>query len=112
MSAARLAAILALALFAAAGAAAQEVRVAVTPDTLTVGDVFHAAIRVDLPPGFRIVPPDSIPVSGDVENAGRRRDVSEPIEGGWSRTTFCAPTTPAATLAQNSVSAAVLIVGG
>lgn len=88
----RLAAFAALALFATAGAA-QEVRVAVTPDTLTVGDVFHAAIRVDLPPGFRLQPPDSLPVSGDIENAGRRRETSEPIEGGGERLTIAYPLT-------------------
>jgi len=93
MSAARLASLSALALFAATGAAAQEVRVAVTPDTVTVGDVFHAAIRVVIPPGFRLERPDSLPVSGDVENAGRRIETSEPIEGGGERLTLAYPLT-------------------
>jgi len=93
MNAARLASLSVLALFAASGAAAQEVRVAVTPDTVTVGDVFHAAIRVDVPPGYRLEGPDSLPVSGDVENAGRRFDRSEPIEGGGERITIAYPLT-------------------
>ncbi len=93
MSAVRLASVSALALFAASGAAAQEVRVAVTPDTVTVGDVFHAAIRVDLPAGFRLERPDSLPVSGDIENAGRRIDTSEPLEEGGERLTLAYPLT-------------------
>ena len=93
MSVARLACLPVLLLFAASGAAAQEVRVAVTPDTVTVGDVFHAAIRVEVPPGFRLERPDSLPISGDVENAGRRFDSSEPIEGGGERITIAYPLT-------------------
>src|SRR5690606_3793554 len=71
----------------------QEVRVAVTPDTIAVGDVFHAAVRVDVPPGFRVELPDTLPVSGDLENAGRRRDLAEPLEGGGERLTFAYPLT-------------------
>ncbi|MFO7260449.1 MAG: hypothetical protein DIU52_004800 [bacterium] len=93
MSTGRLAGCAALVLLTASGAAAQEVRVAVTPDTVTVGDVFHAAIRVEVPPGFRLEPPDSLPVSGDVENAGRRIGRSEPIEGGGERVTLAYPLT-------------------
>jgi hypothetical protein len=93
MSLARLAWVLALALFAVSGATAQEVRVAVTPDTVTVGDVFHAAIRVEVPAGFRLEPPDSLPISGDIENAGRRIDTTEPIEGGGERITVAYPLT-------------------
>ena len=73
--------------------AGQEVRVAVAPDTVTVGDIFHVAVRLDLPPGFRIESPDSLDVSGDIENAGRPRVSSQPREGGGQRLTLAYPLT-------------------
>ncbi|MEX1183532.1 MAG: DUF4381 family protein [Gemmatimonadota bacterium] len=50
---------------------AQDARGAVVPQTITVGDVFHAAARVSLPPGAHVEPPDTIAVVDDVESAGR-----------------------------------------
>src|SRR5690606_39338867 len=73
--------------------AAPEVGVAVTPATGTVGAAFPAASRVEVPPGFRLEPPDALPVSGDVESAGRRIGRSEPIEGGGERVTLAYPLT-------------------
>jgi hypothetical protein len=48
------------------------VRAAIVPETLSVGDVVHAAIRVRLAPGVRVEFPDTLPTSGDVEGAGAR----------------------------------------
>ncbi len=45
---------------------------AVLPEAVTVGDVFHAAIRLQLPVGVRAVFPDTLSVPTDVEAAGRR----------------------------------------
>src|SRR5690606_25617964 len=59
---------------AGAPAAGQQVSTAVVPETITVGDVFHAAVRVDLPPGAEPLFPDTLAVPvGDVEAAGRVR---------------------------------------
>ena len=52
-------------------AAGQELRAAVSPDTVTVGDVARVGVRTTLPPGGRIALPDSLPITGDLENAGR-----------------------------------------
>ncbi len=54
--------------------AAGQVSTAVVPETITVGDVFHAAVRVELPPGAEPLFPDTLAVPvGDVEAAGRVR---------------------------------------
>jgi hypothetical protein len=53
-------------------AAAQYPRTTLTSDTVTVGDVFRAVVRVRVPAGSRAVFPDSLEIAGDVENAGRR----------------------------------------
>lgn len=45
--------------------------VAVVPESITVGDVFHAAIRFDLPAGASIAAQDSLDLPADVEHAGR-----------------------------------------
>jgi hypothetical protein len=55
-----------------AGLAAQDVRSAVLPDTIRVGDVFTVALRLELPAGVAAILPDTLPVSGDLENAGGR----------------------------------------
>ena len=68
----RVPACLCLALILPASAGAQELRAALSPDTVTVGDVARLGVRVVLPPGSRIQLPDSLPISGDLENAGRR----------------------------------------
>lgn len=73
---------------------AQEIRTAVTPDTAHVGDVVRAAIRVDLPPGHAATFPDSLPIAGDVENAGRMSRVSRPLPDGGSEVTAIYPLTP------------------
>lgn len=72
-------------------AAAQEVGAAVWPDTVTVGDVFHAAIRVQLAPGQQVELPDSLPVYGHLENAGAAERRSERLSGGRTRVTATYP---------------------
>lgn len=53
-------------------APAQRVSTAVVPDAITVGDVFHAAVRVELPPGTEPVFPDTLALTDeDLEAAGR-----------------------------------------
>jgi hypothetical protein len=51
---------------------AQQAGTAVIPDSVTVGDVFRAAIRVTVPAGARVVFPDTLAVPEDVEAAARR----------------------------------------
>lgn len=61
------------ALLLCAGVAhAQQPQAVVVPDSITVGDVFHAAIRVTVPPGARLIAPDSLDLGEDLETAGRR----------------------------------------
>jgi hypothetical protein len=43
---------------------------ALVPDSARVGDVFHAAIRVEVPAATRVQFPDTLAVPADVENAG------------------------------------------
>lgn len=53
---------------------AQRVSTAVVPQTITVGDVFHAAVRVELPAGAEAAFPDTLALpSGDIEAAARVR---------------------------------------
>ena len=52
-------------------AAAQRASTAVVPQNITVGDVFHAAVQVQLPAGATVEAPDSIPLGEDLELAGR-----------------------------------------
>lgn len=77
----------ALAGLASVPAAAQDIRAAVSPDTVTVGDVARAAIRIDLPAGYRAVLPDSLVLDGDLEAAGPRSVWREPREDGGERVT-------------------------
>ncbi|HEX2166888.1 MAG TPA: DUF4381 family protein [Longimicrobiales bacterium] len=70
----------------AAAAHAQQPRAAVVPETITVGDVFHAAVRIDLAEGARIGAPDSLDLVADVEHAGRREVRTDTAGGGRSVT--------------------------
>lgn len=67
-----LSALLACALVTAP-AAAQQVRSALTADTVRVGDVLGVAVQVDLPRGAELIVPDTLALSGDLENAARKR---------------------------------------
>jgi hypothetical protein len=72
--------VVALALVPAAGSA-QRVQTAVVPEAITVGDVFHAAIRIDAPPGTELLAPDSLALPDDVEHAARREFRSDSAGG-------------------------------
>lgn len=54
---------------------------AVVPQTITVGDIFQAAIRVATPPGTEVVFPDSLVLPPDVESAGRREIRVDTVQG-------------------------------
>lgn len=75
------------------GVRAQQIGTAVTPDTIYVGDVFRAAVRVVLPPGWGIAFPDTLPVEGEVENAGRGERRSRELPGGGREVTIVYPLT-------------------
>ena len=77
----------------ATGARAQEASTAVVPETITVGDVFHAAVRVDVPAGAEVAFPDTLGLAGDdIETAGRVRIAVDTI-GGAQRITAAYPLT-------------------
>lgn len=60
----------------------QSVSSAVVPQTIHVGDVFHAAVRVELPAGVEAVFPDTLALpDGDIEAAGRVRVTTDTIGG-------------------------------
>jgi hypothetical protein len=62
-------------------ALAQQPQAAVVPEAITVGDVFRAAVRIELPPGATLVAPDSLPLPADLELAGRREIRIEEVDG-------------------------------
>lgn len=72
------------------GAFGQQPRAAVVPEAITVGDVFHAAVRLELAEGARIAAPDSLDLVADVEHAGRR-EVRIDTAGGVRRATITYP---------------------
>ena len=77
----------------ATGARAQEASTAVVPETITVGDVFHAAVRVDVPAGAEVAFPDTLGLAGDdIETASRVRIAVDTI-GGAQRITAAYPLT-------------------
>lgn len=67
------------------------VAAAIAPDTVRVGDVFRAALRVDLPPGYRVEFPDSLAVGEPIEPAGRPRESAETLPDGRRRVTAVYP---------------------
>lgn len=62
----------ALVALGAADVDAQDVRTAVLPDTVNVGDVFRVAVRLAVPAGSVVVFPDTLDVPDNVEAAARR----------------------------------------
>ena len=61
---------------------AQSVSSAVVPETIHVGDVFHAAVRVELPAGVEAVFPDTLALpDDDIEAAGRVRVTTDTVGG-------------------------------
>jgi hypothetical protein len=59
----------------------QELRSAVVPASITVGDVFHAVLRAEGPDAARTVFPDTLALPPDLERAGRRRLVRDTVDG-------------------------------
>jgi hypothetical protein len=87
-----------LLLLGAAAAQAQRPapQAAVVPRDITVGDVFHAAVRLDLPAGTQLAAPDSLALPDDLENAGRRElriDTLGAAPGAARRLTLAYPLT-------------------
>jgi hypothetical protein len=74
------------------GLLAQQPQTAIVPESITVGDVFRAAIRFELPPGVQAGAPDSIALSPDLELAGRR-EARIDTAGGGQRITIVYPLT-------------------
>jgi hypothetical protein len=74
-------------------AEAQQARSAISPDTILVGDIFRAAIRIALPAGVTLTAPDSLPTTGEVENAGRMRRTTRELPDGGSEETIVYPVT-------------------
>jgi uncharacterized iron-regulated membrane protein len=87
-----LGAVLGAVLAGALPARAQQPQAAVLPEAITVGDVFHAAIRIELPAGARLAAPDSLVLPPDLEPAGRR-EVRVDSAGGTRRATVLYPLT-------------------
>jgi hypothetical protein len=86
---------LAVALCALASApttSAQRPQVAVLPETIAVGDIFHAAIRLELAEGSELLAPDTLALPEDLENAGRR-ELRVDSAGGARRVTVLYPLT-------------------
>jgi hypothetical protein len=94
MSARWFAAALAYALLPLCGSGlrAQQPQTAIVPESITVGDVFRAAIRFELPAGVQIAAPDSIALPPDLELAGRR-EARVDTAGGGQRVTIIYPLT-------------------
>lgn len=63
-----------------------QVRAAIVPETLSVGAVIHAAVRVRVPPGVRIAFPDTLPMPEDAEAAGTRELRSDTTGAGLELT--------------------------
>jgi hypothetical protein len=80
----------AAALAGGGSAHAQQPRAAVVPESITVGDVFHAAVRIDLTGDTRMAAPDSLELVDDIEHAGRR-EVRMDTAGGVRRATVLYP---------------------
>jgi hypothetical protein len=68
--------------------AAQQVQVAVLPDSVFVGDVVRVGVRLVLEPGESVLLPDTLPLGEwDAENAARLRERREALPDGRMRVT-------------------------
>jgi hypothetical protein len=66
----------------AQAAALPQAQAAIVPQNITVGDVFHAAVRVELPPGSQLAAPDSLVLPPELELAGSRQLRIDTTAGG------------------------------
>lgn len=71
---------------------AQEPQVAVTPEAITVGDVFHAAVRLATPGNTTVIAPEAPSLGPDLEMAGLR-EIRIDTVAGVRRTTVVYPLT-------------------
>lgn len=71
---------------------AQRPQAALTPADITVGDVFHAAIRVETPGTTTVIVPESLTLGPDLELAGLR-EIRIDTAAGVPRTTVIYPLT-------------------
>lgn len=60
--------------------------VAIAPDTGRVGDAYRVAVRIQLPAGVTPHFPDTVDVSGDVENSARSRVQVDSTQDGFTYT--------------------------
>lgn len=60
--------------------------VAIAPDTGHVGDAYRVAVRIQLPVGVTPHFPDTVDVSGEVENSARSRVQVDSTQGGFTYT--------------------------
>jgi hypothetical protein len=74
-----------------AHASAQQVRTGFTSDTVRVGDVLGVAMQVDLPAGAELVVPDTLELSGDLENAARKHVRIDTLSNGMLRHSIAYP---------------------
>ncbi|CAN5866470.1 hypothetical protein BH23GEM9_BH23GEM9_10640 [soil metagenome] len=79
-------------LTATASTQAQQPRAAVVPEAITVGDVFRAAVQLDIPADAVVGAPDSLSLPADLEHAGRR-EIRIDTAGGGRRATVIYPLT-------------------
>ncbi len=75
----------ALLVLCAQAAPAQQVRSALTRDSANVGDIIGVAVEVMVPFGWELTTPDTLPISGDVENAAHRRVRIDTLQNGGYR---------------------------
>lgn len=61
-------------------------RAAIVPDSLTVGAIVHAAVRVQVPTGVRVEFPDSLAMPADAEGAGPPNISTDSVAGGQAVT--------------------------
>jgi hypothetical protein len=71
-----------LCVLTASGVHAQTVHVGLSPRTIHVGDVFNASMQITVPAGTVLFVPDTLDVTGDVENAARKRVRVDTLQSG------------------------------
>ena len=80
-------------LSAPALAVAQEARVALTRDTVNVGDLVGVAVEVRVPAGTTVNTSDTLEISGDLENSARKRVRVDTLPDGGLRYLITYPIT-------------------
>ncbi|MDX1675518.1 MAG: hypothetical protein R3314_12045 [Longimicrobiales bacterium] len=99
-------------LLAAMPAAGQDVRGLLGSDTARVGDVVPVVVPVPVAPGERVVWPDTLPVTGDLENAARVTERVDTLADGQRVRTGVYAVTPWRTGELSLPVVTVEVVGG